>query len=114
MDVKGPNSKVPIWPGLTGPEQTASAPPATAFPNAALEAAPAGPMGEVQARYSRADLYSEKWPAILQSSAEALVKSAASSFPSLSEADQKKIAAFIAADPLMSRNILSYWEQHLK
>jgi len=114
MEIKrtGPNN--PAVPTSDSGKANASpfaGPPAEA-------AAPAGStMGaafqSIQASFKRVDLHSDKWPAILNQSAQALVSKSANELGPLPDAAKQKIAAQIAGDPILSNKIFRYLDQHL-
>ena len=114
MDIKrtGPNN--PAWPT---PESGKTAAPKPAETQAG-EAGPAvsgmdAAFQSIQTGYKRADLHSDKWPAILQQSAAALVSKSAGQFGALPDSDKQKIANQIAGDPILSNKIFRYLNQHL-
>ena len=67
----------------------------------------------IQANFKRADLHTDKWQAILQQSAQALVSKSAGELGGLPDAAQQKIANQIAGDPILSNKIFRYLDQHL-
>ena len=109
----------------TGPPNSAAPTPDTGKANApqfaearAETATPAGSQMDaafqsIQANFKRADLHSEKWPAILHQSAEALVSKSAGELGVLADVDKQKIAARMAGDPILSNKIFRYLDQHL-
>ena len=109
----------------TGPNELAWPAPESgkaAAPNAAkTQADGAGPevsgmdtaFAAIQADCKRADLHSDKWPAILRQSAEALVSQSSGQFGNLPAADQRKIADLIASDPIFSDKIFRYLDKRL-
>jgi hypothetical protein len=114
MDIKrtGPNN--PAWPTPESGKTGASKPAETQAGDAgsassAMDAA----FASIQTGYKRADLHTEKWPAILQQSAAALVSKSAGQFGALPDADKQKIANLIAGDPILSNKIFRYLDQHL-
>ena len=109
----------------TGPNELAWPTPESgkaAAPNAAkTQAGGAGPevsgmdaaFAPIQADYKRADLHSDKWPAILRQSADALVSQSSRQFGSLPAVDQRKIADLIASDPIFSDKIFRFLDKRL-
>jgi len=114
MDIKrtGPNN--PAWPT---PEacKAAESKPAEAQAGATGPAASGmdAAFGSIQTNFKRADLHTDKWPAILQQSAAALVSKSAGQFGALPDADKQKIANLIAGDPILSNKIFRYLDQNL-
>jgi hypothetical protein len=105
----------------TGPNIPATPAPETGRADAPMSAEVDGPTASgmdaafdsIQAGYKRADLHSDKWPAILQQSAAALVSKSAGQFGALPDAGKQKIANLIAGDPILSNKIFRYLDQHL-
>lgn len=114
MEIKrpGPNNPLPPTPDSgkanAAPFNAAKAEPA-ALAGSPMETA----FQTIQANFKRADLHSDKWPAILQQSAQALVSKSAGAMGGLPDAAKQTIASQIASDPILSNKIFRYLDQNL-
>ena len=114
MEIKRPGPNNPLTPTPDSGKANSAQ-----FNAAKVEAAAAAgsPMEtafqSIQANFNRADLHSDKWPAILQQSAQALVSKSASEMGGLPDAAKQKLAGQIASDPILSNKIFRYLDQNL-
>lgn len=82
-------------------------------PGMSLDAVPAGALDGVRAQYTRADLSSPKFGAILRTSIDALLDSQAAAGSAIPSTVRQKVADFLAADPLFASRVRVYWEKNL-
>lgn len=67
----------------------------------------------IQGEFRRADLSGGHWNTILQRSIDALLDSHSERAGALPAGARQKISSLLAADPIFSKRVFVYWDQHL-